>query len=58
MEFPGPCTDEHKEKIKLVYEAHNHRVLEYFKDKPGKLLVLKFEDIGTEKFEKDILRLL
>jgi hypothetical protein len=51
----GPCTDDHKEKIKLVYEAHNQRVLDYFKDKPGKLLVLKFEDIGTEKFQKDIL---
>jgi hypothetical protein len=38
-----------------LYEEHNQRVLEYFKDKPGKLLVLNFEDIGTEKFEKDIL---
>ena len=51
----GPCTDEYRERLRLVYDAHNQRVLDYFKDKPGKLLVLKFEDIGTEKFEKDIL---
>ena len=53
----GPPTNYEKcaEKVRLVYEAHNTRVLEYFKDKPGKLLVLDFKDIGTEKFEKDIL---
>lgn len=53
----GPPTDYERcaEKVRLVYEAHNKRVLEYFKDKPGKLLVLDFKDIGTEKFEKDIL---
>lgn len=53
----GPPVDYERctEKVRLVYEAHNKRVLEYFQDKPGKLLVLKFEDIGTEKFEKDIL---
>jgi hypothetical protein len=43
------------EKIKSVYETHNHRVLEYFKDRPEKLLKLDFKDIGTEKFEKTIL---
>jgi len=43
------------EKIKLLYESHNRRVLEYFKDKPEKLLVLNFKDIGTEKFQKTIL---
>jgi hypothetical protein len=51
----GPYTDEYKERLKIVYELHNYRVLEYFKDKPGKLLVLKFEEIGTKKFEKQIL---
>lgn len=53
----GPPTDYERcaEKVRLVYESHNKRVLEYFKDKPGKLLVLDFKDIGTEKFEKDIL---
>jgi hypothetical protein len=54
----GPIESQHYEKIKLVYEAHNQRVLDYFKDKPGKLLVLKFEDIRTGKFEKDILEFL
>jgi len=47
--------DKYKERLRMVYEVHNHKVLNYFKDKPGKLLVLKFEDIGTEKFEQDIL---
>lgn len=51
----GPYKDEYKERLKITYELHNYRVLEYFKDKPGKLLVLKFEEIGTEKFEKQIL---
>lgn len=51
----GPYDDIYKERLRLTYEIHNHRVLEYFKDKPGKLLILKFEDIGTEKFEQDIL---
>lgn len=54
----GPIQSHHYEKLKLTYEAHNHGVLHYFKDKPGKLLVLKFEDIGTDKFEKDILNFL
>jgi len=51
----GSYDDKYKERLRMVYESHNHKVLNYFKDKPGKLLVLKFEDIGTEKFEKDIL---
>lgn len=51
----GPIDNQHYDKLKMTYEIHNQRVLNYFKDKPGKLLVLKFEDIGTEKFEKDIL---
>ena len=51
----GPIEPRHHYKLSCLYEEHNHRVLEYFKDKPGKLLVLKFEDIGTEKFEKEIL---
>jgi hypothetical protein len=51
----GPYDDIYKERLRIVYEIHNHKVLEYFKDKPGKLLVLKFEDIGTKKFEQDIL---
>jgi hypothetical protein len=51
----GSYEDKYKERLQAVYEAHNCRVLEYFKDKPEKLLVLKFEDIGTEKFEQDIL---
>jgi len=51
----GSYEDKYKERLSAVYEAHNCRVLEYFKDKPEKLLVLKFEDIGTEKFEQDIL---
>lgn len=56
MGINGPTNYERDaERIKLVYEAYNQRVLDYFKDKPGKLLVLDFKDIGTEKFEKDIL---
>lgn len=56
LDINGPTNYERdSERIKLVYEAHNHRVLEYFKDKPGKLLVLDFKDIGTDKFEKEIL---
>jgi hypothetical protein len=52
--IPGPINDEHKEKFKLVYEAHNYRVLNFFKDKPDKLLVLNFEEIGTKTFENKI----
>ena len=52
----GHYQDEiHRERLRMVYEIHNHKVLDYFKDKPGKLLILKFEDLGTEKLEKDIL---
>lgn len=54
----GPCTEEHIEKLRLVYETYNYRVLNYFKDKPDKLLILKFEEIGTEKFENEILSFL
>tara|TARA_B110000483_G_scaffold194783_1_gene232196 strand:- start:648 stop:1277 length:630 start_codon:yes stop_codon:yes gene_type:complete len=52
----GPCKDEHIERLRTVYEAHNSRVLGYFKDKPEKLLVLDFEDIGTKNFEDDIVK--
>lgn len=58
LDVNGPYDDIYKERLRLTYEIHNHRVLEYFKDKPGKLLILKFEDIGTEKFEQDILEFL
>ena len=52
----GHYQDEiHRERLRMVYEIHNHKVLDYFKDKPGKLLIIKFEDLGTEKLEKDIL---
>lgn len=51
----GPIEPRHHYRLSRLYEEHNQRVLDYFKDKPGKLLVLKFEDIGTETFEKDIL---
>lgn len=50
----GNITDAHKEKFKSVYEKHNSDIIEYFKDKPDKLLVLKFEDIGTPEFENKI----
>tara|TARA_B110000858_G_C17422291_1_gene301695 strand:- start:48 stop:350 length:303 start_codon:yes stop_codon:yes gene_type:complete len=52
------CSCVHMGTVKDEKEAHNKRVLEYFQDKPGKLLVLDFKDIGTEKFEKDIFTFL
>lgn len=54
----GPCEEKHIERLRLVYETYNARVFDYFKDKPEKLLVLKFEEIGTEKFENEILNFL
>lgn len=50
----GPVTDEHKEEFIRVYEKHNADILDFFKDKPDKLLVLQFEDIGTEDFKQQI----
>lgn len=49
-----PITDEDKEKFIEIYEEHNQKILDFFKDKPGKLLVLKFEDFGTENFKRQI----
>lgn len=46
--------DKHKENFIQIYEEHNQKILDFFKDKPGKLLVLKFEDFGTENFKKQI----
>lgn len=50
----GHVTNEHKEKFVSIYEKHNSDIIDYFKDKPGKLLLLKFEDIGTPEFENKI----
>lgn len=50
----GPITDEHKEKFIKIYEEHNQKILDFFKDKPENLLVLKFEDIGSKNFNKKI----
>lgn len=54
LDVYGPITDEHKEKFIKIYEEHNQKILDFFKDKPEKLLVLKFEDFGTEKFKMQI----
>ena len=50
----GPITEENRDDFIKVYEDHNSKILEYFSDKPGKLLVLNFEDIGTDAFKKQI----
>lgn len=50
----GLVTDEHKEKFIQIYEEHNQKILDFFKDKPDKLLVLKFEDLKTEKVKQQI----
>lgn len=50
----GPITDEHKEQFIKIYEEHNQKILDFFKDKPENLLVLKFEDIGSKNFNKQI----
>ena len=42
-------------KITHDFTMYGLKIKVNFKDKPGKLLVLKFEEIGTEKFEKQIL---
>ena len=39
-------------KITHDFTMYGLKIKVNFKDKPGKLLVLKFEEIGTEKFEK------
>jgi hypothetical protein len=55
LNIDGPYDNKYDEHLKNVYESHNKKIIKYFEDYPGKLLVLKFEDIGTEKFEQDIL---
>ena len=41
-------------RFKKVYMEHNGKIIEFFKDKPGKLLVFDFKDIKSGIFEEKI----
>lgn len=51
-------TDEHKDIFFNVYNTHNKKVIDFFKDKPGKLLILDFKDIESGIFEEEICKFL
>lgn len=47
------CEDD-RELFKKVYIEHNNKIIKFFKDKPGKLLLLNFNEIDSGIFEEKI----
>ena len=46
--------EDDRASFKKVYMEHNVKIIDFFKDKPGKLLVLNFDEIESGIFEEKI----